>query len=193
MAYVDHVTLTSRSAEETDALARRLAGALRGGETITLIGPIGAGKTTWVQGLAKGLGCSARPNSPTFVLQQWYRGRHSASHPGLVVCHLDLYRLEEPAEIARLGLLEPLDSQQVTVIEWADRAGSLLPPDRLSLTFGLPVMPHVQILGTTSSAPKGRNSHRSRTADGEETERVIVAQLHGRGHEHLMAAFEQAS
>jgi tRNA threonylcarbamoyladenosine biosynthesis protein TsaE len=168
-APADQVTFTSRSAAETDALARRVAGALRGGETIALTGPIGAGKTTWVQGLAAGLGCPERPNSPTFVLQQWYRASPSASHPiNLLVCHLDLYRLEEPEEIARLGLLEPLDSQQVTVIEWADRAGSLLPPDRLSLTFRPAI-------------------------DGKETERVIVAQLHGRGHEHLMAACEHAS
>ncbi|MBI3622154.1 MAG: tRNA (adenosine(37)-N6)-threonylcarbamoyltransferase complex ATPase subunit type 1 TsaE [Nitrospirae bacterium] len=114
-----------------------------------------------MQGLATGLGCSVQPTSPTFVLQQWYRGR-------LLVCHLDLYRLDDPAEIARLGLLEPLDSQQVTVIEWADRAGSLLPPDRLSLTFQLP-----------TGGP----------VDDKDTARVIIAQLHGRGHEHLMAAF----
>jgi tRNA threonylcarbamoyladenosine biosynthesis protein TsaE len=167
VAPVDHVIITSQSAAETEAFARRMAGLLRGGETIALIGQIGAGKTTWVQGLAAGLGCPDRPNSPTFVLQQWYRASPSAGqHINLLVCHLDLYRLDEPAEIARLGLLEPLDSQQVTVIEWADRAGALLPPDRLSLTFQLPV-------------------------DGDEAARVIVAQLHGRGHEHLMAALGQ--
>ncbi|HUJ79983.1 MAG TPA: tRNA (adenosine(37)-N6)-threonylcarbamoyltransferase complex ATPase subunit type 1 TsaE [Nitrospiria bacterium] len=168
-AHTDSVTFFSRSAAETGALARRVAGLLRGGETIALIGPIGAGKTTWVQGLAGGLGCPDRPNSPTFVLQQWYRAGPSAHRPiPVLVCHLDLYRLDEPAEIARLGLLEPLDSQQVTVIEWADRAGSLLPPDRLDLTFHRPVT-------------------------GDETARIIVAQVHGRGHEHLMAAFQPLS
>jgi tRNA threonylcarbamoyladenosine biosynthesis protein TsaE len=168
-APADHVTLTSRSAEETDAIARRLAGALRGGETIALIGPIGAGKTTWVQGLAAGLGCSEQPNSPTFVLQQWYRAGASARQAShLLVCHLDLYRLEDPAEIARLGLLEPLDSQQVTVIEWADRAGALLPHDRLDVTFQLPT-------------------------GGAEAARVMIAELHGRGHEHLMAALRHTS
>jgi len=165
----DHVTLTSRSAGETDALARRVAEALRGGETIALIGPIGAGKTTWVQGLAAGLGCPDRPNSPTFVLQQWYRSGASAGQSGaLLVCHLDLYRLDDSAEIARLGLLEPLDSQQVTVIEWADRAGDLLPPDRLNLTFQIPT-------------------------GGDEAARVILAELHGRGHEHLMDALRHTS
>jgi tRNA threonylcarbamoyladenosine biosynthesis protein TsaE len=169
-AHADHVTFTSRSAGETDAFARRIAGALRGGETIALIGPIGAGKTTWVQGLAAGLGCPDRPNSPTFVLQQWYRSGPSATQPTpLLVCHLDLYRLEEPSEISRLGLLEPLDSHQVTVIEWADRAGPLLPPDRLSLTFRPPI-----------DGPVDQN----------ETERIIVTQLHGRGHEHLMAVLQ---
>jgi len=165
VAPINQVTCTSQSAAETDALARRVAGLLRGGETIALIGRIGAGKTTWVQGLAAGLGCPDRPNSPTFVLQQWYRAGPSAGRPiHLLLCHLDLYRLDDAGEIARLGLLEPLDSQQVTVIEWADRAESLLPPDRLSLTFHIP-------------------------ADGGDTARVMIAQLHGRGHEHLMAAF----
>jgi tRNA threonylcarbamoyladenosine biosynthesis protein TsaE len=157
-APADHVTVSIRSAAETGALAHRIAGLLRGGETIALLGQIGAGKTTWVQGLAAGLNCPVQPSSPTFVLQQWYRGR-------LLVCHLDLYRLDDPAEIARLGLLEPLDSQQVTVIEWADRAGPLLPPDRLDLTFQIPT-------------------------GGDEQARVIVAQLHGRGHDHLMAALQ---
>lgn len=165
----NHVAFTIRSAGETAALARRMAGALRGGETIALIGPIGAGKTTWVQGLAAGLGCPDQPNSPTFVLQQWYRaGASTRQRINLLVCHLDLYRLNDPAEIARLGLLEPLDSQQVTVIEWADRAGDLLPPDRLNLVFQLP-------------------------PGGDETARVILAELHGRGHEHLMAALRQTS
>ncbi|MEW6324284.1 MAG: tRNA (adenosine(37)-N6)-threonylcarbamoyltransferase complex ATPase subunit type 1 TsaE [Nitrospirota bacterium] len=152
------LTLHSRSAEETEQLARRIAETLRGGETIALIGQIGSGKTTWVHGLAAGLGCPSMPSSPTFVLQQWYRGR-------LLLCHLDLYRLDDPEEIARIGLLEPLDTHQVTVIEWADRAGGLLPADRLDLTF---------------------------QAHDSETERTILAQPHGRGHDHLMTALKSS-
>ena len=135
-----------------------MASLLRGGETIALIGQVGAGKTTWVHGLAAGLGCSTTPSSPTFVLQQWYRGK-------FLVCHLDCYRLDTAEEISRLGLLEPLDSRQVTVIEWADRAGLLL-PDRLTLTF---------------------------QAGRDETERIILADAHGRGHDHLMAPFQEQS
>jgi tRNA threonylcarbamoyladenosine biosynthesis protein TsaE len=144
---------------------------LRGGETIALIGEIGAGKTTWVQGLAAGLACSIVPSSPTFVLQQWYRGRLPAARlpdgqgeAHILICHLDCYRLDDPEEIGRLGLLELLDTHQVTVIEWADRAGAWLPPDRLSLTF---------------------------QAGRDDNERIILAECYGRGHDHLMAALEQ--
>ena len=154
-------TLSSTSTTTTQAMARRMAAALQGGETIALIGGIGTGKTTWVHGLTAGLHVDQPASSPTFVLQQWYRGR-------LLVCHLDLYRIDQPDEISRLGLLDPLDSRQVTVIEWADRAGALLPPDRLSLTFHMPV------------------------DAANETTRNITAQLHGRGHDHLMAALQQS-
>ena len=150
----ERLTVRSHSSDETEQLARRIAGALRGGETIALLGQIGSGKTTWVHGLAAGLACATVPSSPTFVLQQWYRGR-------LLICHLDCYRLDDPEEIRRLGLLEPLDSHQVTVIEWADRAGPLLPPDRLSLTF---------------------------QTGQDETERTILVESHGRDHHHLMTA-----
>jgi tRNA threonylcarbamoyladenosine biosynthesis protein TsaE len=149
-------TLQSHAPADTAQLGRRIAAALRGGETIALIGPIGSGKTTWVQGLAAGLACAIVPSSPTFVLQQWYHGR-------LLVCHLDLYRLDDPEEIGRLGLLEPLDTHQVTVVEWADRAGAWLPPERLSLTF---------------------------QAGRDDNERTILAECYGRGHDHLMAALE---
>jgi tRNA threonylcarbamoyladenosine biosynthesis protein TsaE len=161
---VSRLTLRSRSPDETEQIGQRIATALRGGETIALIGQIGAGKTTWVRGLAAGLGCAVTPSSPTFVLQQWYRGR--GGDTALLVCHIDCYRLDEPEEVARLGLFEPLDTRQVTVIEWADRAGAWLPPDRLSLTF---------------------------QSDHGDTERTILAEQHGRGYEHLMAALEQAS
>ena len=126
-----------------------------------MIGEIGTGKTTWVHGLASGLEVDERPSSPTFILQQWYQGR-------LLLCHLDFYRLDSPREIDRLGLIEPLDSRQVSVIEWADRAGGLLPPDRLSLTFQIP------------------------TGAADEQTRVITAQLHGPGHAHLLSALEAA-
>lgn len=161
-------TLKSRSAAETEAMARRLAVALRGGETIALIGPIGAGKTTWVHGLAAGLAVAQTPSSPTFVLQQWYRATLPArqGQAKLLVCHLDLYRLDDPEEILRLGLLEPLDTHQVTVIEWADRAGVWLPPDRLSLTF---------------------------QPECDDETRLILVECYGRGHDHLMTALEHPS
>ena len=113
------------SLEETYALGRRLAGRLGAGDLVALIGPLGAGKTALVRGIAAGLGL-ADPRvvtSPTFVLVQEYPAR-------LPVYHLDLYRLSDPgAELADLGLDEML-ACGVVLIEWADRAADALPRRR---------------------------------------------------------------
>jgi len=83
-----------------------------GGEVIGLIGPLGAGKTVFVQGLAAGMGVQSPITSPTFVMMNFYRGR-------LPLCHIDLYRIEMPIEM--IGHEEHLESNGVTAIEWADK------------------------------------------------------------------------
>jgi tRNA threonylcarbamoyladenosine biosynthesis protein TsaE len=105
--------LVTQSALETEAAGERLAARLRRGDLVLLAGPLGAGKTTFVRGLARGLGSSAAVASPTFQLVRHYPGR-------VPVGHVDLYRLEAGAEIADLGLEELLD-QAVVVVEWGDR------------------------------------------------------------------------
>ncbi len=101
--------------QSTAAEGERLAAALRPGDVVLLFGELGAGKTAFVRGLARGLG--ARPDdvsSPTFTLIQEYAGgRHH-------LYHVDLYRLDPP-EIADLGLDELIDGDAVVAIEWADR------------------------------------------------------------------------
>ncbi len=102
------------SPEATEAVAERLAAELRPGDLLLLEGDLGAGKTTFVRGLARGLGADpARVQSPTFTLVRLYRG-------ATPLAHLDLYRLETSAELADLGLDELLDDH-VVAVEWGDR------------------------------------------------------------------------
>src|SRR5438128_5296 len=105
---------TTHSAAESQALAARLAQYLAAGDVIWLSGELGAGKTTFTQGLGRGLGISVPINSPTFVLIREYSGR-------LPLYHVDLYRLDSAREIATLGLGDYLDGHGVCVVEWAER------------------------------------------------------------------------
>jgi tRNA threonylcarbamoyladenosine biosynthesis protein TsaE len=108
------------SPEETAAVGERLAATLGAGDVVALTGELGAGKTCFVQGLTRGLAVETRATSPTFVLINEYRGR-------LPVHHVDAYRTARATELIDLGLLELFDGDGVTVVEWADRAASLLP------------------------------------------------------------------
>ena len=108
------------SPEETAAVGERLAATLGPGDVVAITGELGAGKTCFVQGLTRGLAVETRATSPTFVLINEYRGR-------LPVHHVDAYRTARATELIDLGLLELFDGDGVTVVEWADRAASLLP------------------------------------------------------------------
>lgn len=105
---------------------------LDAGLVIALRGPLGAGKTGFVKGLAEGLGVDPGVvSSPTFVIAQEYpeAGR------GVRLVHLDLYRLEGPAELEATGFLDSLDARSVVAIEWADRIPEALPADHLEITL----------------------------------------------------------
>jgi tRNA threonylcarbamoyladenosine biosynthesis protein TsaE len=107
-------TIVSGSEAETAAAGEALAARVKEGDVILLHGDLGAGKTAFVRGLARGLGASPDAvTSPTFTLVQEYRGR-------LTLHHVDLYRLE-PREVDDLGLDELASGDAVVAIEWADR------------------------------------------------------------------------
>ena len=109
------------SEEETQAVARDLSATLRAGDVVLLSGDLGAGKTTFVRGLAEGLGIDPRQvSSPTFTLVHEYRGN------GLALYHADLYRLERAAT-DDLGLEEIGANDGVLAIEWPDRLTHDLP------------------------------------------------------------------
>lgn len=105
--------LVTESPEATEAAGERLARHLRTGDLVLLEGPLGAGKTTFVRGLARGVGARGDVMSPTFQLVRIYPGP-------LQLAHADLYRLERAAELDQLGFDELLD-EGVLVIEWGDR------------------------------------------------------------------------
>lgn len=109
-------TTISHSPAETFALGRAWAAAVREGAILALTGDLGSGKTQLVRGLAAGLGCRGRVTSPTFALLHEYHGGR------LPLFHLDLYRLDTPADIVRAGLEDYLVSPPgVAVVEWAER------------------------------------------------------------------------
>lgn len=119
----------SRSPAATQALAARLGAVLSPGDLIALKGELGAGKTEFVRGLALGLGAPADAvASPSFALAHHYQGR-------LDLVHLDLYRLKEISPEFLPDLEEYLSGPQVTAVEWAERLGSLLPPEYLEVTL----------------------------------------------------------
>jgi tRNA threonylcarbamoyladenosine biosynthesis protein TsaE len=117
-------SVVTRAPEDTRALGERLGLTLAAGDVVGLIGELGAGKTCFVQGLVRGLGATAHATSPTFVLVNQYRGR-------VPVHHVDVYRVDSLAELLDLGLPELFAGDGVTVVEWADKLGSLLPDDAI--------------------------------------------------------------
>jgi len=116
--------LLSHGADETHAIGVQLGQCAEAGDVILLTGELGSGKTTLTQGIAQGLDVAERPRSPTFVMAAEYHGR-------LPLYHLDLYRIDQEAELGELGLEEYLSGEGVTVVEWADRTPTAFPPERL--------------------------------------------------------------
>ena len=110
----------SRNAKETVELGRKIGKKLKANDVVCLTGTLGAGKTTLVQGIAAGLDVKDYVNSPTFIIINEHPGR-------LVLYHIDLYRLEDGAEIEDLGIEEYFNAGGVCVIEWAEKLGDLLP------------------------------------------------------------------
>lgn len=110
----------TRSVEETWNVAREFAKDLKAGDVVCLEGDLGAGKTTFTQGLAAALGVKGRVTSPTFCIVQEHRGER-------FMVHMDLYRLKDEADVEAIGWDDYLARGAILVVEWPDRAGSLLP------------------------------------------------------------------
>ena len=119
----------SRSEQETRSVAREFAGKLRGDEKICLIGPFGSGKTTFVRGFVSAFGLDSREvQSPTFTLVREY-GENKK------IYHVDLYRLEKESEIFEAGIHELLGTDELVLIEWADRLKNFSPNPCIVIHF----------------------------------------------------------
>jgi tRNA threonylcarbamoyladenosine biosynthesis protein TsaE len=125
---IAHPSVASGSVDETRALGERLGSLLAAGDAVLLSGELGAGKTVFVQGMARGLGFDGGVSSKSFVLMGEYPGR-------LTLYHADLYRLDEREQVYELALDE-ISADGVLVVEWPERAGEeVLPEEHLLIEF----------------------------------------------------------
>jgi tRNA threonylcarbamoyladenosine biosynthesis protein TsaE len=120
--------IVSRDADATRRLAASLAVAARPGDLVCLWGELGAGKTQFAKGFGAGLGIADTITSPTFILMAEYAGR-------LPLFHLDLFRLVDAADALSGGLIDERQAAGVTLVEWPDRMGEVLPAARLDVSI----------------------------------------------------------
>ncbi|MCU1430274.1 MAG: tRNA threonylcarbamoyl adenosine modification protein YjeE [Actinomycetia bacterium] len=124
------MTTLTTSAVQTRALGAALGAALRPGDVIVLAGDLGAGKTTFAQGVAAALGVDEPVVSPTFTIVREYDAR-------IPLVHVDVYRLENLGELHDLGFEELVDGNRVTLVEWGDVVAQALPNERLVVRLEL--------------------------------------------------------
>ncbi|MEW6326308.1 MAG: tRNA (adenosine(37)-N6)-threonylcarbamoyltransferase complex ATPase subunit type 1 TsaE [Thermodesulfobacteriota bacterium] len=122
------ITITCKNPGETFKLGVSLGEILVSGDVVTLQGELGAGKTWFTKGIARGLGITDTVTSPSFTIINEYQGR-------LPLFHMDFYRLEHGGASSDLGLEEYLYGQGVTVIEWPERLAGIIPAGRLEVRF----------------------------------------------------------
>ncbi len=150
-AAINTLDIISHSSAQTQRLGMRLGELVRGGELLLLEGSLGTGKTTFTQGLARGIGITEVISSPTFTLLKEYPGRPGPTaqreqaqatlqhqqqerhQVGPALYHFDLYRLDDPEEILDLGFEDYFFGNGVCVVEWADKAELLWPAEHLRL------------------------------------------------------------
>lgn len=133
-------TYIVRSVEETWQVAAEVAKRLSPGTVVALHGDLGAGKTTFVQGLGFALGLRRPVTSPTFTLSTEYQT------PAFKLVHMDLYRLSGPDDLLTIGYPEYLECGAVVAVEWPERAGDLIPPDALHVRFALTDDPETRVI-----------------------------------------------
>ena len=119
----------TNSERETEELGARLAGRLGPGAVIAFTGDLGAGKTAFTRGLARGLGIADRVTSPTFTIVNEYEGG------GLPLFHFDMYRLEDAGDLFDIGWEDYLDREGVCAVEWSERVEEALPEDAVTVSF----------------------------------------------------------
>ena len=124
-----------KSVEETWELARGFATELKRGDVVCLEGDLGAGKTTFTQALAATLGVKGRVTSPTFCIVQEHRSEASAGKEPILLVHMDLYRLNGEDDVLAIGWEDYLAQGAIIVLEWPERAGTLIPENAKRVRF----------------------------------------------------------
>ena len=124
--------LLTHSAEETIAFGAALGRVTKPGDVLVLTGDLGAGKTQFAKGIAQGLGIVEAVTSPTFNIMLVYEGS-----AGQRLYHLDLYRLDDPAQLDDIDYFGCLESDAVSLVEWGDKFPTALPLGYLEISFGL--------------------------------------------------------
>jgi len=130
--------IVTKSAKETQRAGELLVRDLKGRDLICLEGELGSGKTTFVQGLARGLGIKERITSPTFVILKKFKTSNIQYPISNIqyLYHIDCYRIKNPQELLDLGFEEILEEENtLVVIEWADQIRKILPKKRLTIKF----------------------------------------------------------
>ena len=121
-------TIITNSKEETLALAENFSKTLQGGDFLAFYGDLGSGKTTFIQGLAKGLGIEKRIISPTFIIMRHYKLAKGNFY------HIDLYRTESKHDLLGIGLDQIIqDPNNIVALEWAEKIGDLMPEKRIEI------------------------------------------------------------
>ncbi len=131
MAEKESVKIYLNSSEETLKLGEIIGKSLNPGSIIALVGDLGAGKTVLVKGIAKGLGTEEEPNSPTFVIMNYYEG-------DIPLYHFDLYRLSDEDELIGIGYDEYFFGNGVCAVEWADRIEEIFPDHTIKIDIKIP-------------------------------------------------------
>ncbi len=127
----ESVEIYLNSSEETLKLGEIIGKSLNPGSIIALVGDLGAGKTVLVKGIAKGLGLAEEPNSPTFVIMNYYEG-------DIPLYHFDLYRLSDEDELIGIGYDEYFFGNGVCAVEWADRIPGIFPEHAIKIDIKIP-------------------------------------------------------
>lgn len=128
--------IITKDSEETIELGKKLALKFRSGDVVALYGDLGSGKTTFVQGIAKGFGITRRIISPTFIIMRSYKLRTNNELITKYLYHIDLYRIEREKEIEGIGIREIMqDKNSIVVIEWAEKIKNILPGERWEILF----------------------------------------------------------
>ncbi len=148
-------TAQTRSAEETREIGRELAPLLREGDTVLLKGDLGAGKSEFARGVARGLGYTCVIPSPTFTLMNLYEGGDRR------LCHFDWYRLSGEDELLESGLDEFIGGDEVAMIEWPERAPDCVPDTHLCVCL------YAGEDGERTSTMAGHGGFRSLTLRGQ--------------------------